>query len=198
MRTRIGWSSADIPDQSGRRAVVTGANSGIGLIAARELARRGAHVVLACRDMRKGEAALATVRAAGGDAELVPLDLGDLASVRRFAASREGPLDLLLNNAGVMAPPRAETADGFELQLGTNHLGHFALTGLLLGNLQAGRAPRVVTVSSAAHRMAGSTSTTYRGSGRTGAGERTASPSSPTCSSCASSTGARWLRDRRS
>ncbi|MBA3406867.1 MAG: SDR family oxidoreductase, partial [Solirubrobacterales bacterium] len=153
MRTRIGWSSADIPDQSGRRAVVTGANSGIGLIAARELARRGAHVVLACRDMRKGEAALATVRAAGGDAELVPLDLGDLASVRRFAASREGPLDLLLNNAGVMAPPRAETADGFELQLGTNHLGHFALTGLLLGNLQAGRAPRVVTVSSAAHRM---------------------------------------------
>jgi len=153
MRTRIGWSSADIPDQSGRRAVVTGANSGIGLIAARELARRGAHVVLACRDMRKGEAALATVRAAGGDAELVPLDLGDLASVRRFAASREGPLDLLLNNAGVMAPPRAETADGFELQLGTNHLGHFALAGLLFGNLQAGRAPRVVTVSSAAHRM---------------------------------------------
>jgi len=153
MRTRIGWSSADIPDQSGRRAVVTGANSGIGLIAARELARRGAHVVLACRDMRKGEAALATVRAAGGDAELVPLDLGDLASVRRFAASREGPLDLLLNNAGVMAPPRAETADGFELQLGTNHLGHFALAGLLLGNLQAGGAPRVVTVSSAAHRM---------------------------------------------
>ena len=149
----MAWSVADIPDLTGRRAIVTGANSGIGLVAARELARHGASVVLACRNMRKGEAALATVRAAGADAELAPLDLGDLASVRAFAAARAGPLDLLLNNAGVMAPPRSETADGFELQLGTNHLGHFALTGLLLGNLQAARAPRVVTVSSVAHRM---------------------------------------------
>jgi len=93
------------------------------------------------------------VRAAGGDAELAPLDLGNLASVRAFAASQERPLDLLLNNAGVMAPPRSETADGFELQIGTNHLGHFALTGLLLDRLQAGREPRVVTVSSNGHRM---------------------------------------------
>ena len=142
-----------MPDQRGRRVVVTGANSGLGLIAARELARRGASVVLACRNMEKGEAALAEVRAAGGDAELAPLDLGNLASVRAFAASQERPLDLLLNNAGVMAPPRSETADGFELQIGTNHLGHFALTGLLLDRLQAGREPRVVTVSSNGHRM---------------------------------------------
>jgi NAD(P)-dependent dehydrogenase (short-subunit alcohol dehydrogenase family) len=149
----VAWSTADIPDQSGRRAIVTGANSGLGLIAARELARKGASVVLACRNMRKGEAALAEVRAAGGDAELAQLDLGSLASVREFAASQERPLDLLLNNAGVMAPPRSETADGFELQLGTNHLGHFALTGLLLDRLEAADAPRVVTVSSGAHRI---------------------------------------------
>jgi len=104
----VAWSVADIPDLTGRRAIVTGANSGIGLVAARELARHGASVVLACRNMRKGEAALATVRAAGADAELAPLDLGDLASVRAFAAARAGPLDLLLNNAGVMAPPLHE------------------------------------------------------------------------------------------
>jgi NAD(P)-dependent dehydrogenase (short-subunit alcohol dehydrogenase family) len=149
----VAWSLADIPDQSGRRAVVTGANSGLGLIAARELARRGASVVLACRNMEKGEAALAEVRAAGGDAELARLDLGDLTSVREFAASQERPVDLLLNNAGVMAPPRSETADGFELQIGTNHLGHFALTGLLLDRLKAAREPRVVSVSSNGHRM---------------------------------------------
>ena len=149
----MAWSLADIPDQSGRRAVVTGANSGLGLIAARELASRGAVVVLACRNMQTGEAALAAVRAAGGEAELARLDLGDLASVREFAATQERPVDLLLNNAGVMAPPRSETADGFELQLGTNHLGHFALTGLLLGRLKAADAPRVVTISSNGHRM---------------------------------------------
>jgi NAD(P)-dependent dehydrogenase (short-subunit alcohol dehydrogenase family) len=147
------WSTADIPDQSGRRAVVTGANSGLGLIAARELARRGASVVLACRNMQKGEAALTEVRAAGGDAQLARLDLGDLASVREFAAAQERPVDLLLNNAGVMAPPRSETADGFELQLGTNHLGHFALTGLLLDRLKAAGAARVVSVTSNGHRM---------------------------------------------
>jgi NAD(P)-dependent dehydrogenase (short-subunit alcohol dehydrogenase family) len=149
----VSWSAADIPDQSGRRAIVTGANSGLGLIAARELARKGASVVLACRNMQKGEAALAQVRAGGGDAELAALDLGSLASVRRFAASQERPLDLLLCNAGVMAPPRSETADGFETQIGINHLGHFALTGLLLGRLKAADAPRVVSVSSNGHRI---------------------------------------------
>jgi NAD(P)-dependent dehydrogenase (short-subunit alcohol dehydrogenase family) len=149
----MAWSTADIPDQSGRRVIVTGANSGLGLIAARELARRGASVVMACRNMEKGEAALAQVRAAGGDAELAPLDLGSLASVRAFAATQERPVDLLMCNAGVMAPPRSETADGFELQLGTNHLGHFALTGLLLDRLKAAQAPRVVSISSNGHRM---------------------------------------------
>ena len=149
----MAWSTADIPDQTGRRAIVTGANSGLGLIAARELARKGASVVLACRNMQKGEIALAEVRAAGGDAELAPLDLGNLASVRGFAASQERPLDLLVNNAGVMAPPRSQTADGFELQLGTNHLGHFALTGLLLERLKAAAAPRVVSLPSNGHRI---------------------------------------------
>ena len=136
------WTVDDIPDLSGRRAIVTGANSGIGLIAARELARKGAAVVLACRNARKGEAALLAIRAAvpAADVEVASLDLGDLARVRGFAATVDAPLDLLLNNAGVMAPPRRETADGFELQLGTNHLGHFALTGLLLDRLAA--APR--------------------------------------------------------
>jgi NAD(P)-dependent dehydrogenase (short-subunit alcohol dehydrogenase family) len=142
-----------MPDQSGRRAIVTGANSGLGLLAARELARRGASVVLACRNMQKGELALAQVRAAGGDAELAALDLGSLASVREFAASQQRPVDLLLCNAGVMAPPRSETADGFETQIGTNHLGHFALTGLLLDRLEAADAARVVSVSSIGHRM---------------------------------------------
>jgi NAD(P)-dependent dehydrogenase (short-subunit alcohol dehydrogenase family) len=151
----VAWSLADMPDQAGRRVIVTGANSGLGLVAARELARRGASVVLACRNQAKGAAALEQVRAAAPDrnAELAALDLGDLASVRAFAAARQEPLDLLLNNAGVMAPPRSETADGFELQLGTNHLGHFALTGLLLGALKAGDAPRVVTISSNGHRV---------------------------------------------
>ena len=149
------WSVADIPDQAGRRAIVTGANSGIGLVAARELARHGAAVVLACRNQAKGEAALAEVRAAApeGDVTLATLDLADLASVRAFAAAQTAPLDLLVNNAGLMAPPRRTTKDGFELQLGTNHLGHFALTGLLLDRLRAGDAPRVVTLSSGAHRM---------------------------------------------
>ncbi len=151
----MSWSAADITDQSGRRAIVTGANSGIGLIAARELARHGAAVVLACRNPAKGEAALADVRAAAPDADvtLAALDLADLASVRAFAEARSEPVDLLVNNAGLMAPPRQVTKDGFELQLGTNHLGHFALTGLLLDRLRGGDAPRVVTLSSGAHRM---------------------------------------------
>jgi NAD(P)-dependent dehydrogenase (short-subunit alcohol dehydrogenase family) len=153
-----GWTAADIPDQSGRVAVVTGANSGIGLVAARELARAGAKVILACRDAGRGGAALADVRGSAAEAatELRQLDLASLTSVREFAqqVSQENQgIDLLINNAGVMAPPRRLTADGFELQFGTNHLGHFALTGLLLGRLLARPEPRVVTVSSGAHRI---------------------------------------------
>jgi len=150
-----GWTAADIPDQSGRSAVVTGANSGIGLIAARELAAAGAAVTIACRNEAKGADAAAEISAAApaADVEVARLDLADLASVREFAAAWPGErLDLLVNNAGVMATPRRETADGFELQLGTNHLGHFALTGLLLGKLRTSAQPRVVTVSSTAHR----------------------------------------------
>ena len=149
------WTVDQIPDQAGRTAVVTGANSGLGLITARELARKGARVVMACRNMAKGESALGEVQAAapGADVELAELDLGSLESVRGFVAGRDGALDLLVNNAGVMAPPRGETADGFELQFGTNHLGHFALTGLLVGAMNGRDDARVVTLSSGAHRM---------------------------------------------
>lgn len=142
------WTAADLPDLSGRTAVVTGANSGIGLVAARGLARAGAHVVLAVRTVGKGEAAAATIT---GSAEVRRLDLADLASVRAFADAWEGDLDLLVNNAGVMALPEQRTADGFEMQLGTNHLGHFALTGLLLEHVTG----RVVNVASMAHRIGG-------------------------------------------
>lgn len=152
------WTAADIQSQSGRAAVVTGANSGLGLHTALELARAGAEVVLAVRDTARGDQAAARIRAdvPGADVEVLPLDLADLSSVRTFAETlggRPGRLDLLVNNAGVMALPYRRTADGFEMQLGTNHLGHFALTGLLLPRLLAGPAPRVVTVSSLAHRM---------------------------------------------
>jgi NAD(P)-dependent dehydrogenase (short-subunit alcohol dehydrogenase family) len=153
-----GWDAEDIPDQTGRIAVVTGANSGLGLVTARELARKGALVVLACRNMEKGRAAHAEVAAAasGPAPELEELDLASLDSVRafaeRFANGHEG-LDLLINNAGVMAPPRRRTADGFELQFGTNHLGHFALTGLLLPLMEGREDARVVTLSSTAHKM---------------------------------------------
>ncbi|HEY4451508.1 MAG TPA: oxidoreductase [Solirubrobacteraceae bacterium] len=152
------WTSEQIPDQSGRTAVVTGANSGLGLVCARELARRGATVVLACRNQEKGLRAQREIEAAAPHTqlELAELDLGSLASVRAFAegfrASHAG-LDLLLNNAGVMAPPRSETADGFELQLGTNLLGHFALTARLIGAMDARTDARVVTLSSNAHKM---------------------------------------------
>ena len=148
------WSTEEIPDQRGRRVVVTGANSGLGLVAARELARKGASVVLACRNQEKGAAALAGVRAAapGADVALAALDLSSLESVQTFAAGHDGPLDLLVANAGVMAPPRRETADGFELQLGTNHLGHFALTGRLLDALRRSDSARIVTLSSNEHR----------------------------------------------
>jgi NAD(P)-dependent dehydrogenase (short-subunit alcohol dehydrogenase family) len=151
------WTADDIPDQSGRNALVTGANSGLGLRVAQALAGANANVTLACRDAQRGSKALDEVAAVGGagEIELQELDLADLGSVRSAAASVRAsrrPLDLLVNNAGVMAPPRRETADGFELQFGTNHLGHFALTGLLLECLLAAPAPRVVTMSSIAHR----------------------------------------------
>lgn len=144
-----GWSTTDIPDQTGRRVVVTGANSGIGFHVARELAGHGATVVLAVRDVAKGEEAARRIPAA---VEVRRLDLADLESVRRFAGAWDGPLDLLVNNAGIMAPPLRRTAQGFESQFGTNHLGHFALTGLLLRFLLRAERPRVVTVSSGAHR----------------------------------------------
>jgi NAD(P)-dependent dehydrogenase (short-subunit alcohol dehydrogenase family) len=151
------WTAQDIPDQHGRLAVVTGANSGIGLIAARELARAGADVILACRNTAKGADAERAIREAAPDASVTveALDLGSLASVRSFAErfrSSHGSLDLLINNAGVMAPPRQVTSDGFELQFGTNHLGHFALTGLLIDTMTGRNDARVVTVSSGAHR----------------------------------------------
>jgi NAD(P)-dependent dehydrogenase (short-subunit alcohol dehydrogenase family) len=141
-----GFTTADIPDLTGQTAVVTGANSGIGLATAQALAASGARVVLAVRDQAKGAAAAAGLP---GQAEVRPLDLASLESVRAFARDWSGPVDLLINNAGVMIPPLTRTADGFELQFGTNHLGHFALTGLLLPSLTA--AGRVVTVSSGVH-----------------------------------------------
>ncbi|GAA4973525.1 oxidoreductase [Kineococcus glutinatus] len=146
-----------VPDQRGRTALVTGANGGLGLHVARELARAGARVLLACRDPRRGAAALERLRAELGpavDAELVELDVADLSSVRRAAAEvaeRAPVLDVLVNNAGIMATPRWTTPDGFEGQLATNHLGHFALTGLLLPALLAAPRPRVVSVASVAH-----------------------------------------------
>jgi len=139
------WTVADVPDQSGRTAVVTGANSGIGFEAAAVLARRGAVTVLACRDAGKGEAAAARMTAAapGASVSVVRLDLASLDAVRAAAAeilARHERLDLLINNAGLMWPAYGKTADGFELQFGTNHLGHFALTGLLLEAMLPGPA----------------------------------------------------------
>jgi NAD(P)-dependent dehydrogenase (short-subunit alcohol dehydrogenase family) len=140
------WTAQDLPRLGGRTVVVTGANSGIGLAAARALGRAGARVVLAVRDLSRGEQAAASIE---GATEVRRLDLADLASVRAFAAGWEGDLDILINNAGVMAIPQQRTADGFEMQIGTNHLGHFALTNLLLPHI----GDRVVTVASGAHRM---------------------------------------------
>jgi NAD(P)-dependent dehydrogenase (short-subunit alcohol dehydrogenase family) len=152
------WSEADVPELRGRTAVVTGANSGLGFETARVLAQHGAQVVLACRSASKTEEALGRIRRESPDAAVtgMDLDLASLASVRAFAAAyleRFGPLDLLVNNAGVMAIPLRRTADGFEGQLGTNHLGHFALTGLLLYRLLAAPAARIVNVSSSLHRI---------------------------------------------
>ena len=139
------WTAADIPDLSGRTYVVTGANSGLGASTTRELAAHGASVIMACRNVDKAERIAATIT---GDTEVRSLDLSDLASVRAFADGVQG-LDVLVNNAGVMALPEGRTKDGFEMQFGTNHLGHFALTGLLLPKIRG----RVVTLSSGAHRI---------------------------------------------
>ncbi len=151
-----GWTAGDIPDQSGRTALVTGANSGLGFHTALQLAKRGARVLMATRDSTRGQRALEKLTGALPDAqvELVALDLADLSSVRNAAAdlaTRCDRLDILVNNAGIMATPYRHTLDGFELQFGTNHLGHYALTGLVLPLLLAAPAGRVVTVSSLAH-----------------------------------------------
>jgi NAD(P)-dependent dehydrogenase (short-subunit alcohol dehydrogenase family) len=140
------WTTSELPDMTGRAVVVTGANSGIGRAAARAFAAAGADVVLAVRDTAKGEAAAASM---AGAVDVRRLDLASLESIRDFAAGWHGDLDVLVNNAGVMAPPFARTEDGFELQFGTNHLGHFALTNLLLEHVTG----RVVTVSSTGHMM---------------------------------------------
>lgn len=154
----MSWSAADIPDLSGHTAIVTGANSGLGYETSRALAARGAHVVLACRDLLKGGVASEHIAKEHPTAsvELAELDLSSLASIRAFVegfTSRHEELHILCNNAGVMALPYRQTADGFEMQLGTNHLGHFALTGLLLPRLLATEGARVVTVSSTMHRI---------------------------------------------
>lgn len=139
----MSWTAADLPSFAGRTVIVTGANSGLGLVTARELARVGGHVILACRNEAKGAEAAATMT---GDVEVRPLDLQDLASIRDFASDVQS-VDVLINNAGIMAVPYTVTKDGFESQIGTNHLGHFALTNLLLPKV----GDRVVTVSSFMH-----------------------------------------------
>lgn len=153
-----GWTAADVPDQAGRTIVITGATSGLGLSSARVMAGSGARVLLAARNPEKAESACAEVAsvASGPPPEVVIADLADLDSVRSAAADIAGrvdAVDVLMNNAGVMALPLARTAQGFEMQMGTNHLGHAALTGLLLPTLLAADRPRVVTTSSNAHRM---------------------------------------------
>jgi NAD(P)-dependent dehydrogenase (short-subunit alcohol dehydrogenase family) len=152
------WTSADIPDQSGRLAVITGANTGLGLATAQALAARGGSVVLAVRDVDKGKQAAARITDAtpGADVTVQRLDLSSLDSIRTAADELRAAhprIDLLINNAGVMYTPKQTTRDGFELQFGTNHLGHFALTGLLLEALLPVPGSRVVTVSSAGHRI---------------------------------------------
>lgn len=152
------WTESNVPDQSGRTAIVTGANTGLGYETARVLAARGARVVIAVRDTAKGDQAAAKIRAATpkADLQVLELDLGSLQSVRTAAEhiKTDHPrIDLLINNAGVMYPPKQTTADGFELQFGTNHLGHFALTGLLLENVLAVDNSRIVAVASIAHRI---------------------------------------------
>ena len=145
----MGFTPAQLGDLGGRRAIVTGASSGIGAVQARELAAHGAHVVLAVRNVEAGRQVAAGI---AGDTSVAHLDLASQQSVREFADAIDDPIDLLINNAGVMAPPTFRTTvDGHELQFGTNHLGHFALTARLLPALLAAPAPRVTTVSSIAH-----------------------------------------------
>jgi NAD(P)-dependent dehydrogenase (short-subunit alcohol dehydrogenase family) len=154
----MSWSATDIPDQSGRVAVVTGANGGLGLETARELARRGAHVLMAVRDQHKAQRAETDIRTSvpNAELELVPLDLGSQASVRTAAErilSGHERIDLLVNNAGVMGIPERKTPDGYEMQFGVDHLGHWTLTALLLPALLRGSGGRIVTVTSTAHHM---------------------------------------------
>ena len=150
------WTAKDIPDLSGKTAIVTGANSGTGFEAAKELAKKGAHVIMGCRNVKKGEDAKSKIQKEIPEArlEIIPLDLSDLSSVRAFAQTYRNSyktLDILCNNAGIMiVPKRIETVDGFELQLGTNHFGHFALTGLLM-DLIINAKGRVITMSSVVH-----------------------------------------------
>ncbi len=151
------WTIEHIPDQTGKVAIVTGANSGIGYETARALAHKGATAILACRNEQKGQAAADQIQSEGpkGTAVFMQLDLSDLASVRGFVAEFNGRynrLDLLINNAGVMIPPFGKTADGFELQFGVNHLGHFALTSLLLEKILTTPHSRIVTISSIMHK----------------------------------------------
>jgi NAD(P)-dependent dehydrogenase (short-subunit alcohol dehydrogenase family) len=154
----MAWTEKDVPDQSGRLAIVTVSNTGLGYDTARVLAARGAKVVMAVRDTTKGESAAARIRGLTPDADVTvhKLDLGSLAAVKQSAAEMAAAfprIDLLINNAGVMYPPKSTTADGFELQFGTNHLGHFALTGILLPNLLEVEGSRVVVVASIAHNI---------------------------------------------
>jgi NAD(P)-dependent dehydrogenase (short-subunit alcohol dehydrogenase family) len=156
------WTAQDMPDLTGKITIVTGANSGIGYETAKALAAKNATVVMACRNPDKARAAADAIRGEVPGARLdpIPLDLADLASVERFAdafQARYDRLDILVNNAGVMVPPFTETADGFEVQFGANHLGHFALTGRLLDVIARTESVRVVTVSSGAHRMGSGT-----------------------------------------
>ena len=158
MSAKTKWTAADVGDQTGRVAVVTGSNTGLGYDTALVLAARGARVVLAVRDVEKGEAAAARLvgRVPRADVAVQPLDVGSLQSIRTAAAeikSANPRIDLLINNAGVMYPPKQVTKDGFELQFGTNHLGAFALTGLLLENLLPVQGSRVVAIASIAHRI---------------------------------------------
>ncbi len=155
----MNWTAKDVPDQTGKTAIVTGANIGIGLETARALAAHGATVILACRNLKKANAAKTEIQQSAPNTklEVIQLDLADLASVRQFASnfsSKFEHLNILVNNAGVMAPPLTKTKDGFELQFGANHLGHFALTGLLLENISQTPGARVVCVSSAVERGA--------------------------------------------
>lgn len=158
MSSKTKWTAADVPDQTGRVAIVTGSNTGLGYDTARVLTARGAHVVLAVRDIDKGNAAAARLvgQVPRADVKVQALDVGSLQSIRTAAAELKSAyphIDLLINNAGVMYPPKQLTTDGFELQFGTNHLGAFALTGLLLDNLLTVKGSRVVAVASIAHRI---------------------------------------------